>query len=38
MNEELRAYEKRFKKKLLLWFQILAVLGFNIIFGISLLL
>ena len=38
MNEELRAYEKRFKKKFLLWFQILAVLGFNIIFGISLLL
>lgn len=38
MNEELRAYEKRFKKKLLLWFQILAVVGFNIIFGISLLL
>jgi len=36
--EELRAYEKRFKKKLLLWFQILAVIGFNIIFGISLLL
>jgi len=38
MNEELRAYEKRFKKKFLLWFQILAVVGFNIIFGISLLL
>ena len=38
MNEELRAYDKRFKKKLLSWFQILAVIGFNIIFGISLLL
>ena len=38
MNEELRTYEKRFKKKLLYWFQILAVIGFNIIFGISLLL
>ncbi|MHA1104931.1 MAG: hypothetical protein ACTSPN_04325 [Promethearchaeota archaeon] len=37
-NEELRAYEKRFKKKLLTWLQILAVMGFNIIFGISLLL
>ena len=35
-NEELRAYEKRFKKKLLVTLQILAVLGFNIIFGISL--
>jgi hypothetical protein len=38
MNEELRAYEKRFKKKFLMRFQILAVVGFNIIFGISLLL
>ncbi|MHA1191030.1 MAG: hypothetical protein ACTSP9_01885 [Promethearchaeota archaeon] len=37
-NEELRAYEKRFKKKLLVRSQILAVMGFNIIFGISLLL
>ena len=37
-NEELRAYEKRFKKKFLLTLQILAVMGFNIIFGISLLL
>ncbi len=36
-NEELRAYEKKFKKKLLIWFQIVAVLGFNFIFGISLL-
>ncbi len=38
MNEELRAYEKRFKKKFLMRFQILAVVGFTIIFGISLLL
>ncbi len=37
-NEGLRAYEKRFKKRLLITLQILAVLGFNIIFGISLLL
>jgi hypothetical protein len=35
-HEELRAYEKKFKKKLLVWVQILAVMGFNIIFGISL--
>lgn len=37
-NEELRAYEKKFKKKLLIRLQILAVMGFNIIFVISLLL
>jgi len=36
--EELRAYEKKFKKKFLVNLQILAVIGFNIIFGISLLL
>jgi len=40
-HEELRAYEKKFKKKfkkhLLVWIQILSIVGFNIIFGISLL-
>ena len=37
-HEELRAYEKKFKKKFLVRGQILAILGFNIIFGISLML
>jgi len=37
-HEELKAYKKKFKKKILVWVQILAVMGFNIIFGISLLL
>ena len=36
--EEMSAYKKKFKKKLLIWFQILSVMGFYIIFGISLLL
>ena len=34
-KEELRAYEKKFKKKFLMRVQILAILGFIIIFGIS---
>lgn len=37
-NNELRAFEKKFKKKLLVWVQILAIVGFLIIFGISLML
>ena len=36
-HEELRAYKKKFRKHLLVWIQILSIVGFNIIFGISLL-
>ena len=38
VKEELKKFEKRFKKKFLIWIQIIAVVAFNITFAISLVL